>query len=186
MSAVKHCARKARLLFEWTIMDSSEQPRTKFLVAGQMVVFWRILHLMIARYGNDPMGHALVVLTMVFLNERGMPPTMSQLCDATGLPKASVSRYISTQIKEGLVEEIIDPNDRRRRLLLQTDAGKAEWRWMLKQLDQIFSETAARVNQDEIDADQRKPERLLARMKATVDETVEASAKNRPPRTSES
>ncbi len=167
-------------------MDSSEQPRSKFLEAGQMVVFWRILHMLIARYGNQPMGQALVVLTMVFLNDRGMPPTMSQLCEATGLPKASVSRYVSTQIKQGLVKEMIDPNDRRRRLLVQTEKGKEEWRWQIKTLDRIFSETDARVNQSDIDAYQRDPERLLARMKSTVEETVKASARNSPAQTGDS
>ncbi len=167
-------------------MDSSEQPRSKFLEAGQMVVFWRILHMLIARYGNQPMGQALVVLTMVFLNDRGMPPTMSQLCEATGLPKASVSRYVSTQIKQGLVKEMIDPNDRRRRLLVQTEKGKEEWRWQIKTLDRIFAETDARVNQYDIAADEKKPERLLARMKATVEETVKASARKDPSRINES
>ncbi len=167
-------------------MDNPEEIRTDFLRAGQMVVFWRILQLMITRYGNHPMGQALVVLTMVFLNERGMPPTMSQLCEATGLPKASVSRYISTQIKDGLVKEIIDPDDRRLRLLVQTDKGKAEWHWQIEQLDQIFVETRARVNQPNIDANQREPERLLARMKATAEEAVKASAKSGPSRTRES
>ncbi len=167
-------------------MDNPEEIRTDFLRAGQMVVFWRILQLMITRYGNHPMGQALVVLTMVFLNERGMPPTMSQLCEATGLPKASVSRYVSTQIKEGLVKEIIDPDDRRRRLLVQTDKGKAEWRWQIEQLDQIFVETRARVNQPNINADERDPERLLARMKTTVEETVKGSSRNGRTQTRES
>jgi DNA-binding MarR family transcriptional regulator len=167
-------------------MNSAEQPRSEFLEAGQMVVFWRILHMMIARYGNNPMGQTLVVLTMVFLNDRGMPPTMSQLCEATGLPKASVSRYVSAQIREGLVEEIIDPADRRRRLLVQTEKGKAEWRWQLEQLGRIFVETDSRVNQIDIDASERDPERLLARMKRTVDETVELARRTGPETTSES
>ena len=160
-------------------MDNPEESNSDFLQAGQMVVFWRILQMMITRYGNHPMGQVLVVVTMIFLNDRGMPPTMSQLCEATGLPKASVSRYVSTQIKDGLVEEIIDPDDRRRRLLVQTDKGKAEWRWQMEQLDQIFIETRARVNQPNIDANQREPELLLARMKATADEAVKVSAERK-------
>jgi DNA-binding MarR family transcriptional regulator len=159
-------------------MDSPEAPRSGFLEAGQMVVFWRILHMMITRYGNNPMGQTLVVLTMVFLNERGMPPTMSQLCDATGLPKASVSRYVSNQIQSGLIMEVIDPSDRRRRLLVQTDEGKEEWRWQLAQLDRIFSETDARVNQYDIAEDEKNPKRLLARMKSTVEDSVRASVRN--------
>jgi DNA-binding MarR family transcriptional regulator len=81
---------------------------------------------------------------------------------------------------------MIDPNDRRRRLLVQTEKGKEEWRWQIKTLDRIFSETHARIKQDDIDADQRDPEKLLARMKATVEETVKASARNSPAQTDES
>ena len=92
--------------------------------SGQMAIFWRILHLLTARYGNYPMGQLLVALTMVFLNERGMPPTLTDLCKATGLPKASVSRYVSWQLSQGLAKETVDPKDRRRRLLVQTRKGK--------------------------------------------------------------
>ena len=108
-----------------------------------MVIFWRILHLLIMRYGNHPMGQLLVALTMIFLNERGMPPTLSQICEATGLPKASVSRYVSWQIKHGMVVEKIDPDDRRRRYLQQTAKGKREWQWQKEQIDHLFSEVTA-------------------------------------------
>ena len=104
-----------------------------------MAIFWRILHLMIGRYGNHPMGQLLTALTMIFLNEQGTPPTMTDLCEATGLPKASVSRYVTWQIKEGLATEEIDPNDRRRRYLLQTAKGKHEWDWQIRHLEEIFS-----------------------------------------------
>ena len=107
---------------------------------AQMGIFWRILHLITLRYGNYPMGQTLVSLTMVFLNERGMPPTLTDLCEATGLPKASVSRYVSWQLREGLCEEQVDPQDRRRRLLVQTPKGKAEWQWQLDELSRIFNE----------------------------------------------
>lgn len=105
---------------------------------GQMALFWRILHMLTARYGNYPMGQLLVALTMVFLNERGTPPTMTEICAATGLPKSSVSRYVSWQIKQGLAREKIDPNDRRQRRLVQTAKGKAEWKWQVEQLGELF------------------------------------------------
>jgi DNA-binding MarR family transcriptional regulator len=151
-------------------MTDEVHSKSGFLEAGQMVVFWRILHMMISRYGNNPMGQTLVVLTMVFLNDRGMPPTMSQLCEATGLPKATVSRYVSSQIKAGLVEEMIDPDDRRRRLLVQTGKGKAEWKWQVEQLDRIFSETDARMNQSEEDGVRRSAEQLFGSMRTIVKE----------------
>jgi DNA-binding MarR family transcriptional regulator len=109
---------------------------------AQMGIFWRILHLITSRYGNYPMGQTLVALTMVFLNERGMPPTLTDLCEATGLPKASVSRYVSWQLREGLCEEHLDPKDRRRRLLVQTNKGQEEWDWQLRELGKVFNEVA--------------------------------------------
>jgi len=130
----------------------------------QMTIFWRIMQLLIRRYGNNPMGQTLVVLTMVFLNERGMPPTLTQLCKATGLPKASVSRYVSSQIREGLVEEIIDSKDRRRRLLVQTEKGKREWDEQFANLNKIFTETEERMGQLKFENERRPPEVLLERM----------------------
>ena len=122
---------------------ASESSNTYELIPhAQMGIFWRILHLITSRYGNYPMGQTLVALTMVFLNERGMPPTLTDLCEATGLLKASVSRYVSWQLREGLCEEHVDPEDRRRRLLVQTQKGQDEWDWQLKELGKVFDEVA--------------------------------------------
>ena len=143
-----------------------------FFEEGQMAVFWRILHLLIHRYGNNPMGQTLVVLTMVYLNDRGMPPTMTQLCEATGLPKASVSRYVASQIKSGHVEETIDPKDRRRRLLVQTKKGRAEWRWQVKQIDRIFNEVEEQLRQFHGEGDPRRAEELLKRMTQRTGKTL--------------
>ncbi len=121
-------------------MAMNKSTTGKLIPPVQMAVFWRILHLMTSQYGNYPMGQLLVALTMIVLNERGKPPTQKDLCEATGLPKASVSRYVSWQLREGLCEEQMDVTDRRRRLLVQTSKGKAEWEWQLSQLEQIFSE----------------------------------------------
>jgi len=140
--------------------------RTAELTAGaQMSIFWHILHLLTARYGNQPMGQLLVALTMVFLNERGMPPTLTDLCDATGLPKASVSRYISWQIHESMVEERIDPDDMRRRFLVQTDKGKDEWRWQIDALDSLFSRIGRLDAKLQTEGDMRDAEEILRLMK---------------------
>ncbi len=145
-------------------MNASRKPRSGFIEGGQMAIFWRILHLLISRYGNNPMGQTLVVLTMVYLNDRGMPPTMTQLCAATGLPKGSVSRYVAGQIERGLVKETVDPKDGRRRLLVQTKKGRAKWNWHVKQIDQMFRQVEAQVNQFDGEADPRSGEVLLGRM----------------------
>jgi len=98
------------------------------------------MHLVIARYGNQPMGQLLITLTVIFLDERGMQPTLKDLCDATGLPKASVSRYVSWHVKAGLLREVVDTRDRRRRFLTQTAKGKRERRWQLSQMKKLFDD----------------------------------------------
>lgn len=105
---------------------------------AQMVIFWRIIHLYMARYGSIPLGQMLVELTTLVLNELGRPPTVTDLCEATGLPKSSISRYISAQMAQGMVAEVIDPNDRRRRKLVLTEKGKDERRWQVKQVRAIL------------------------------------------------
>jgi DNA-binding MarR family transcriptional regulator len=107
---------------------------------AQMVIFWRIIHMYMSRYGSIPLGQMLVELTTVVLNELGRPPTVTDLCDATGLPKSSISRYISSQMTQGMVAEVIDPNDRRRRKLVLTDKGKDERRWQVKHVRKLLEE----------------------------------------------
>jgi DNA-binding MarR family transcriptional regulator len=129
-----------------------------------MAVFWRVLHLFASRYGSHPVGQVLVVLTLIFLNDRGMPPTMMELCKATGRPKGSVSRYVSSQIKQGFVKEVVDPNDRRRRLLKQTRKGKSEWNWQVRQMDRLFDEIFKMDGRFRVTGDQRSATELLDHM----------------------
>ena len=110
---------------------------------AQQLIFWRLLHLMMARYGSPPLGQALVGITNTILNEMGRAPTVTELCEATGLPKSSISRYISAQMEQGVVSEEIDPRDRRRRMLRQTDAGKAERQWQIRETRKILEEIRA-------------------------------------------
>ena len=72
------------------------------------------------------------------LNELGHAPTVTELCEATGLPKSSISRYIAAQMEQGVIHETIDPSDRRRRMLTQTDAGRAERQWQIRQMREIL------------------------------------------------
>lgn len=120
-------------------MTDAEQQLPKFTPGAQMAIFWRILHLTIGQYGNHPTGQLLVALTMAFLHDRGMQPTLTDLCKATGLPKATVSRYVSWQLRHGLAKEVIDPADRRRRVLLRTKKGGEAWKWQGQQMKKLFS-----------------------------------------------
>jgi DNA-binding MarR family transcriptional regulator len=132
---------------------------------GQMAIFWRILHMMVARHGSHPTGHLLVALTMIFLNERGRPPTLTEICEATGLPKASVSRFVNWQINQGLVREMVDPRDRRKRYLTQTAKGKKEWQWEVQQLDKLFAEIVEVDRTFQLTGNKQGAEELLGRMR---------------------
>ena len=107
---------------------------------AQQIIIWRVMQMFLARYGSVPLGQLLVSMTTVVLNELGRAPTVTELCEATGLPKSSISRYISAQMEQNVLTETIDPHDRRRRLLSQTDAGKAERRWQVRQMRKILEQ----------------------------------------------
>lgn len=105
---------------------------------AQQIIIWRLLQLFLARYGSVPLGQMLVSMTTIVLNELGRAPTVTELCEATGLPKSSISRYVSAQMEQDLVMETIDSQDRRRRMLSQTDGGKTERRWQVRQMRKIL------------------------------------------------
>ncbi len=150
-------------------MTDAGKTSSIFTPAGQMAFLWRFLHLSVGRYGNQPLGQFLVVLTMVFLHDRGMYPTLTDLCKATGLPKATVSRYISWQLREGLLEEAIDPNDRRRRVLLLTEKGEKAWEWQIEALTDMFKDVAALDAAQRAEGPNITAENLLAVMKWRTD-----------------
>ena len=133
--------------------------------AAQMVILWRVMHLYMARYGSIPMGQMLVGLTTIIMNELGRPPTVTDLCEATGLPKSSISRYISAQMEQGVVMETIDPEDRRRRKLVQTEAGRTERKWQIKQIRKIMEEVKAWDDKLTAANGEVDPEQELAKMK---------------------
>jgi DNA-binding MarR family transcriptional regulator len=131
---------------------------------AQHLMMWRVMHLLMARYGSIPLGQALVGITNTVLNEMGHAPTVTELCEATGLPKSSISRYISAQMEQGVVTEDIDPRDRRRRMLRQTDEGRKERQWMIREMRQIVSD----LHEQDLErgTSPADPELELQRMKA--------------------
>jgi len=135
---------------------------------AQMAIFWRIVQLYMARYGSIPVGQMLVELTTEVLNELGRPPTVTELCDATGLPKSSISRYVSTQMKRGMVEEIIDASDRRRRKLVLTNKGRDERRWQVKEIRKIIEDVKDWDQKLRHTSKKLDPEEEFQRMKQTV------------------
>ncbi len=101
------------------------------------MMFWRLVQLAVHRYGSHPTGELLVVLTIVLLDQAGYNPTVTELAEIANLPKSSVSRYVSTEMSAGFLEEVIDPRDRRRRLLRPTEKARAEQKWHREQVREI-------------------------------------------------
>jgi DNA-binding MarR family transcriptional regulator len=151
-------------------MNSDPSDFPHFTTAGQMAVFWRILHLTTVVWGNYPAGQLLVALTMTFLHNRGMNPTLTDLCKATGLPKATVSRYVSWQLSQGLAREVIDPNDRRRRTLHRTKQGQKAWAWQIQKVSHLFDDIAEQSRHFHRDGGKFESNELLAIMKRITKE----------------
>lgn len=101
------------------------------------VMFWRLVQLSVHRYGSHPTGELLIVLTIMLLDQADYHPTVTELAEITNLPKSSVSRYVSTEMNSGFLEEVIDTRDRRRRLLRPTEKAHAEQKWHRHQVREV-------------------------------------------------
>lgn len=112
-----------------------------------LAALWRFLQLAVHRYSAGLTGEALMVLTIMILDRAGRHPTVSELGSFLGLPKSTISRYVANQIEVGHLVEVIDPHDRRRRLLQPTEAGRQELDWLTAQI----SEISASVGSDKQD-----------------------------------
>jgi len=89
-------------------------------------MFWRLMDMSVSRWGSFPAGQFLLVLTIMLLDTVDYFPTVGELAEIMRLPKSTVSRYIAFQIDRGWLEEIIDPDDRRRRRLHLTSKARIE------------------------------------------------------------
>lgn len=104
---------------------------------------WSSAFLAMHRYGGHPTGEVLLVMTILMLDAAGEHVTMSELAEITQLPKSNVSRYVSDQVRIGHLKEVIDPSDRRRRVLHPTDEGRKEqevWKNRVKHLTRMKQE----------------------------------------------
>lgn len=99
---------------------------------------WRWLNLSVHRYGSTPTGQTLTVLTIVLLADLGYHPTVTELAEITGLPKSTISRYVSFEMSAGFLEEYIDRSDRRRRMLRPTTKAETEREWHRGQIREAY------------------------------------------------
>ena len=107
----------------------SDSRSTDAEVGAIYSTFWRLLYTNVHEYGTTPTGGLLVVMTILLLDRAGYSPTIADLIEITGLPKTSVSRYVSAQMKAGYLKEVINPEDRRRRFLRPTSKARKHRKW---------------------------------------------------------
>jgi DNA-binding MarR family transcriptional regulator len=67
-------------------------------------------------------------------------------------------------MEQGFLVEIVDPNDRRRRLLKQTRKGKSERNWQIREMDRLFDEILEIDRRFLSTGDQRSAAELLDHM----------------------
>ncbi len=106
--------------------------------SGIYAMFWRLVEVLVHRYGSFPSAHLLTMLTIVLLDRADYHPTVGELADITQLPKSTVSRYVAVDMESGYLREVIDPEDRRRRRLYPTLKSAEEQQWQLERVVEIM------------------------------------------------
>lgn len=142
---------------------------------NRMALCWRILHMMTTTYGSHPMGQILIGLTLNILHRQGYNPTSKEICAATGIPAATASRHISWQLRHGLIEEIIDPENRRLRRLCQTEKGRTELLWLDGRLDDVWDEISGLLKKMDRLEGKADPQKILKQMIKRTDEAQKRS-----------
>ena len=145
---------------------STKAPQDSDVIFSYGLV-WGWLHLSNQRYGTMPTGEMQVALTIIMLTELGYAPTVTELADITGLAKSNVSRYVSTQMKAGYVEEYIDSSDRRRRKLRPSTKAKLELSWVRERVQAIYD--LVREQQPKDATSDQNFDTLLANLRAITD-----------------
>ena len=111
--------------------------RTNLDIGAIYATFWRMVYMSVHRYDSNTTGELLTVMTIALLRQADYKPTSADLVEITGLPKSSVSRYVSRQMRKGYVTEVVDPEDRRRRRLTPTTKGRKEEQWHQNQTQEL-------------------------------------------------
>lgn len=70
------------------------------------------------------LSESCVMAHIALCSLQGEHTTVSKLSAFYKIPKSTASDYVARYISMGLVKETIDPSDRRRRLLMLSDAGE--------------------------------------------------------------
>lgn len=107
----------------------------------QLEWLWLMLSLHAHRFSGRPIGEALASWTNIILIHNGHHPTIGDIARASGLPRATVSRYVNHTIEQGWAEERVNQQDRRRRELFLTESGARE----LERIVEIFHQLSQAI-----------------------------------------
>lgn len=92
----------------------------------QLEWLWVMVSFHAHQFRGRPIAEVLASWTNILLLHKGLNPTIGDLAKASGLPRATISRYVSSTIQNGWAEELVNPRNRRRRELHLTEAGAKE------------------------------------------------------------
>ena len=95
-------------------------------LGGVYAAFWRLMDMTVHRYGSHPTGQLYIVLTIMMLDRVDYYPTVGELAEIVRLPKSTVSRYVSTEMQAGFIEERIDAVLRHKREIFESVLGDGD------------------------------------------------------------
>ena len=100
------------------------------------------------------------------LSGSSQPLTMGELSRALSVPMSTATRIVDSQVRDGHVERLSDPNDRRRVRVAMT----AEGRELYRCVEEFLAGRLARLLRDFTQAERRQLADLLGRAVAAAEE----------------
>ena len=118
----------------WPLVDEESTAVADF----QVEWLWLIVGYHAHRLRGRPIAEVLAAWTNILLLHKGINPTVGDIAKASGLPRATVSRYIDHNLNWGWAAERVNPEDRRRRELYLTEAGEKELDYIVEFFHEMF------------------------------------------------
>ncbi len=119
-------------------------------LSGVYAAFWRFMDMSVHRYGSSPTGQVFMVITIMMLDRVDHHPTVGELAEMTRLPKSTISRYVAVEMGRGMLAEVIDPGDRRRRRLHLTAEARKEGLWHREKVREVAALSARAFNDEDL------------------------------------
>jgi len=130
-----------------TILDRGLRPASDSIPRPpadlQLEWLWVMVSYHAHQFRGRPIAEVLASWTNILLIHQGLNPTIGDIARASGLPRPTVSRYVSNTIENGWAEERVNPADRRRRELHLTEAGAKELESIVEFFHDMFRELLA-------------------------------------------